>query len=105
MLVPDRPLWWNLAKCLGAGPGTFYPDKGGGAQAVAEDAKACCNGWDGSPACRVRAQCLAWALTNGEQFGIWGGLSERERRRLRRGTCAAEEAPNHQAKRVAQTIR
>jgi WhiB family redox-sensing transcriptional regulator len=32
----------------------------------------------------VRESCLEYALANGEKFGIWGGLSERERRRLRR---------------------
>jgi WhiB family redox-sensing transcriptional regulator len=32
----------------------------------------------------VREDCLEYALANGEKFGIWGGLSERERRRLRR---------------------
>jgi WhiB family redox-sensing transcriptional regulator len=34
--------------------------------------------------CEVREQCLEYALINGEKFGIWGGLSERERRRIRR---------------------
>ena len=34
--------------------------------------------------CVVREDCLEFALQNGEKFGIWGGLSERERRRIRR---------------------
>lgn len=105
MLMPDRPLWWSLAKCLGAGPGGFYPDKGGGAQDVAEIAKAVCNGQDGMPFCRVRRQCLLWALENNEQFGVWGGLSERERRRLKRGYAVAAEEKPYQAKRVAQAFR
>lgn len=46
--------------------------------ASTEEAKAVCAG------CAVREQCLEFALTNGEKFGIWGGLSERERRRIRR---------------------
>jgi WhiB family redox-sensing transcriptional regulator len=33
--------------------------------------------------CDVRAECLEYAMANDERFGIWGGLSERERRRLR----------------------
>jgi WhiB family transcriptional regulator, redox-sensing transcriptional regulator len=35
--------------------------------------------------CPVRAQCLSYALKRNEPFGVWGGLSERERRRVRRG--------------------
>jgi WhiB family transcriptional regulator, redox-sensing transcriptional regulator len=34
--------------------------------------------------CEVRAECLEYALENDERFGIWGGLSERERRRIKR---------------------
>jgi WhiB family redox-sensing transcriptional regulator len=37
----------------------------------------------------VRNECLEYALVNGEKFGIWGGLSERERRRLRRARAQA----------------
>jgi WhiB family redox-sensing transcriptional regulator len=39
--------------------------------------------------CVVRNECLEYALVNGEKFGIWGGLSERERRRLRRARAQA----------------
>ena len=35
-------------------------------------------------ACTVKDACLEYAMANDERFGIWGGLSERERRRLRR---------------------
>ncbi len=42
------------------------------------EAKKICTG------CEVRAECLAYALAHDERFGIWGGLSERERRRLKR---------------------
>jgi WhiB family transcriptional regulator, redox-sensing transcriptional regulator len=43
-------------------------------------------GWQDQANCLgvVRGECLEYALANGEKFGIWGGLSERERRRLRR---------------------
>jgi WhiB family redox-sensing transcriptional regulator len=34
--------------------------------------------------CDVRSECLEYALSNDERFGIWGGLSERERRRLKK---------------------
>jgi WhiB family redox-sensing transcriptional regulator len=41
----------------------------------------------------VREDCLEYALANGEKFGIWGGMSERERRRVRRQRAAARRAP------------
>ena len=53
----------------------FFPEKG----VSTRDAKQVCRG------CDVREECLAYALANDEKFGIWGGLSERERRRLSRG--------------------
>jgi WhiB family redox-sensing transcriptional regulator len=40
----------------------------------------------------VREECLEYALSNGEKFGIWGGMSERERRRLRRARALARRA-------------
>jgi WhiB family redox-sensing transcriptional regulator len=57
----------------------FFPARG---DSTAE-AKAVC------AACQVRAECLQYALEHNEKFGIWGGLSERERRRLRRARRAA----------------
>jgi WhiB family redox-sensing transcriptional regulator len=42
--------------------------------------------------CVVREECLEYALSNGEKFGIWGGMSERERRRLRRARALARRA-------------
>lgn len=42
--------------------------------------------------CQVREDCLEYALAIGEKFGVWGGMSERERRRLRRQRALAEKA-------------
>jgi WhiB family redox-sensing transcriptional regulator len=65
---------WRLdALCAETDPEAFFPEKGGSTR----EAKRVCTG------CSVRAECLEAALTNDERFGIWGGLSERERRRLR----------------------
>ena len=65
---------WRLdALCAETDPGAFFPEKGGSTR----EAKRVCTG------CSVRTECLEAALTNDERFGIWGGLSERERRRLR----------------------
>ena len=53
------------------------------AWASTREAKEVCRG------CVVREDCLEYALANGEKFGIWGGMSERERRRLRRARALA----------------
>jgi WhiB family redox-sensing transcriptional regulator len=66
--------WAHEAKCLHAEPDTFFPEKGGSTR----EAKRICTG------CPVRDECLEFALSNDERFGIWGGLSERERRKLKR---------------------
>jgi WhiB family redox-sensing transcriptional regulator len=71
----DGPLAWQVdALCAQTDPEAFFPEKGGSTR----DAKRIC------ASCEVKAQCLEYALQNDERFGIWGGLSERERRRLRR---------------------
>ncbi|HZH22992.1 MAG TPA: WhiB family transcriptional regulator [Geodermatophilus sp.] len=67
------PSWRLDALCAETDPEAFFPEKGGSTR----DAKRVCSG------CSVRAECLEFALANDERFGIWGGLSERERRRLR----------------------
>ena len=66
--------WQERANCLGVDPDLFFPERG----ASTREAKEVCRG------CEVRHDCLEFALQNGEKFGIWGGLSERERRRIRR---------------------
>lgn len=72
---PDGPLpWQEQALCAQTDPEAFFPEKGGSTR----DAKKVCQN------CEVRAECLAYALENDERFGIWGGMSERERRRLKR---------------------
>ncbi len=66
--------WADQAKCLQAEPDTFFPEKGGSTR----EAKRICT------MCDVRPECLEYALANEERFGIWGGMSERERRKLKR---------------------
>ena len=66
--------WQERALCAETDPEAFFPEKGGSTH----EAKKICT------VCEVRAECLEYALGNDERFGIWGGLSERERRRLRR---------------------
>jgi WhiB family redox-sensing transcriptional regulator len=70
---PD-PHWKDRALCAETDPEAFFPEKGGSTR----EAKRVCS------SCEVRAECLDFALGNDERFGIWGGLSERERRRLKK---------------------
>lgn len=76
-IFPDRPedfAWMLDAKCRGTQPAGFFPSDGLGverAQRVCEE-------------CPVRAECLEYALTHRIEHGVWGGASERERRRILR---------------------
>ncbi len=71
--------WRNRAACLDEDPDLFFPvGTTGPAVAQAEAAKAICR------RCPVREECLDFAMTTGQAFGVWGGLTEEERRALRR---------------------
>ena len=65
-------IWRQRAACRGVDPDIFYPVT----DEEAEDAKSICG------ACDVRHLCLEWALGNREHDGVWGGATERERRRI-----------------------
>lgn len=71
--------WRDDAECLGEDPDIFFPTQG----ESTDQARAIC------ARCPVAAECLDFALAGGEKFGIWGGKSERERRRLRRERAAS----------------
>ena len=70
----DELAWQQRALCAQTDPEAFFPEKGGSTR----DAKKVCVG------CEVRSECLEYALLHDERFGIWGGLSERERRKLKK---------------------
>ena len=70
----EQESWQERALCAQTDPEAFFPEKGGSTR----EAKKICTG------CEVKAECLEYALANDERFGIWGGLSERERRRIKR---------------------
>jgi WhiB family redox-sensing transcriptional regulator len=72
--LPEEASWQERALCAQTDPEAFFPEKGGSTR----EAKKICTG------CEVRSECLEYALAKDERFGIWGGLSERERRRLKR---------------------
>jgi WhiB family redox-sensing transcriptional regulator len=73
-MVATAATWQHAANCLGVDPALFFPERGESTR----EAKSVCAG------CSVRVECLEYALEQDERFGIWGGLSERERRRLKK---------------------
>lgn len=79
VLFGDDLTWQLLALCAETDPDLFFPEKGGSTL----DAKKVCG------ECVVRPDCLEAALANNEQFGIFGGLSERERRKIKRDRAQA----------------
>ena len=72
--LPEELTWQERALCAQTDPEAFFPEKGGSTR----EAKRVCM------SCDVRPECLSYALANDERFGIWGGLSERERRRVKK---------------------
>jgi WhiB family redox-sensing transcriptional regulator len=91
LLEPDPGLEWKqLGLCPQVDPDMWFPERG----SSVKEAKRICRD------CPVRAQCLEYALDNDERFGVWGGLSERERRKLKRARQQAagpDAAPLPQA--------
>ncbi len=64
--------WWDMGACRGLDASIFYPDDDDEASA----AKAVCE------SCHVRVECLEHALAVREKSGVWGGATERDRRRI-----------------------
>lgn len=67
--------WTAAALCSQTDPELFFPEKGGSTKM----AKQICE------SCSVKVECLEYAIEHDERFGVWGGYSERERRRIKRG--------------------
>jgi WhiB family redox-sensing transcriptional regulator len=78
-LAVDDLSWQDYSNCRGADADLFFPERG----ASTRKAKSICG------ACQVQAECLEFAIANSEKFGIWGGLSERERRKIRKERAIA----------------
>ncbi|MFE7245880.1 WhiB family transcriptional regulator [Streptomyces sp. NPDC057580] len=73
--------WRMHAACRDEDPDLFFPiGSTGPALVQTDEAKEVCRG------CPVREQCLEWAMENGQDSGVWGGLGEAERRALKRRT-------------------
>lgn len=79
--LPVPPAWMAEGVCAQTDPDAFFPEKGVPANA----AKAVCAD------CPVREMCLQYALENDERYGIWGGMSEHQRRKLRKGRRVPRE--------------
>jgi WhiB family redox-sensing transcriptional regulator len=77
--------WVHRGACVGSEPELFFPiGSSGPALRQVEDAKQVCR------QCAVADACLQWALQTGQDAGVWGGMSEDERRALkRRGSLRA----------------
>jgi len=66
--------WVSTAACRGMDPNVFFPERG----RPLSDIRAICAG------CPASDECLEYALANNEHHGVWGGMSERQRRTIRR---------------------
>lgn len=78
---PRQPPWMQHGECRNYPAGAFFPSDGVGVDSAR---KICVD-------CKVRAECLEYALENRIDHGVWGGTSERERRRILRSR--REEIP------------
>ena len=76
-LAVAPPPWVEAGLCGQTDPDAFFPDKGGSNRAAK---KVCAR-------CDVRADCLADALAEPDPGGVWGGTTEAERHRIRRGAA------------------
>ncbi|MFV0406108.1 MAG: WhiB family transcriptional regulator [Propioniciclava sp.] len=76
--------WRHRAECLTEDPELFFPvgNTGPAIMQIAEAKKVC-------DRCDVVAECLQWALDAGQDHGVWGGLSEDERRAMKRRRARA----------------
>lgn len=75
LVIKPEP-WMREALCAQTDPELFFPDNTRNSRQAAEAKKVC-------HACTVRAECLIWALENGEDTGVLGGLTEKERQQIK----------------------
>jgi WhiB family redox-sensing transcriptional regulator len=81
---PDTA-WADFGRCAGVDPDVFFPRPGDDTSR----AKSLCQ------QCPVRSACLEWALDTNQKHGIWGGMTEGQRRRLRRPVVVSAPAVRH----------
>ena len=79
--------WRDRAACVGVDPELFFPTGDSGPALVQlEKAKSYCR------RCEVAEPCLRWAIDSGQDSGVWGGMSEEERRTFRRRNAPSRRA-------------
>ncbi len=84
---PKEMAWIERSRCIDEDPELFFPvGTTGPAIAQIERAKGVCAG------CHVIQACLEWSLMTAQDAGVWGGLSEEERREIRRARRRAAAA-------------
>lgn len=93
-LLGSVPEWQERALCAQTDPEAFFPEKGGSTR----EAKRICS------RCEVTTECLEYAMRHDERFGIWGGMSERERRKLKRRANEAKAAAQAALAPIAITV-
>lgn len=74
LFVPERPAWQDQGACVGEDPGLFYPAPWEAQKLAA--ARSICE------RCPVTEECLAYALDNHEDYGVWAGTTQRDRKRI-----------------------
>ncbi|GHH55539.1 WhiB family transcriptional regulator [Streptomyces candidus] len=85
--LPVNTNWRAASACKDEDPELFFPiGNTGPALLQIEEAKAVCR------ACPVLERCLQWALESGQEHGVWGGLDEDDRHRMRRRTARERTA-------------
>jgi WhiB family redox-sensing transcriptional regulator len=82
ILLDGYPEFFSYGLCAQTDPEAFFPEQGGSTR----EAKRVCG------RCEVQPECLEYALDTRQRYGVWGGLSERERRKLLRPAEAGEPA-------------
>ena len=104
--APAGADWRSLSACRDTDPELFFPlSAWGPGQVQIASAKAVCAD------CRVRPDCLRFALRSGQEFGVWGGTSEDERRAMRRAQLVltprpvTEPANRSRRRRATQPVR
>lgn len=86
LLLGERPRWQARAACLDEDANAFFPvgTTGPALDHIAQAKTVCAR-------CEVRDQCLEWALQTGQDAGIWGGMTEDDRRALRRARARRQK--------------